>query len=101
MLEEEILELCGMADRIYDFLENNKDMDNREAIRKCPDIYRAMLFYNYGEQDKAEWIIQRVKERRINDERNRKQNASGRNCEQSNSRSGVQVQCIRTDYKFI
>lgn len=65
MLEEELFILTEMADKIYEYLKTRKDevIPSKIAMRECPEIYKAYLLNEYGEEEKAAFIVKRVKER--------------------------------------
>lgn len=74
MLEEDLLTLTEMADNIYEYLETHENVPNYVAIEECPELYQVCLLSNFGEEEKARFILKRVAEKRKekNDKRDRK-----------------------------
>lgn len=64
MLEEELLSLTEMADNIYEYLKTHKDVPDRVAVRECPELYKVCLLNNFGEEEKARFVLERVTEKR-------------------------------------
>lgn len=73
MLEEELLALEEMANKIHEYLKTHIDVPDNIAIKECPELYKACLFNSFGEEEKAEFILKRVTEK-SEEERNGKRN---------------------------
>lgn len=63
MLEDELLILTEMADKIYEYLKTHKDVPNEVALRECLELHKACLLNTYGEEEKAKFVVKRVKEK--------------------------------------
>lgn len=62
-MEEELLELSEMADKIHEYFRDNPNVSDKEAIDNCPELRKTLMYNTWGEEEKANIILKMVGER--------------------------------------